>query len=210
MTDRPCPKNRLETIADAMPKRRSASSCPRSSVGGAVILTTGDENSPRPTRRRERKKQRVKLIGRAQSSVFGHALIYSDFRSWHHRTPAGAYQAVRIEVPKISATGNMCSLQRRSSKDTSVFLQKRGSWRVNVPIPPDADGSVGVCREDRVQDGTVLTGRDRRHRHCASAVAAGLYGRDAHAQKGSLLRRSQEARAHKHLCVGRVLALGMV
>jgi len=64
-------------------------------------LNNRDENSHRPTRRRERQMQRFKSPEQAQDFLSAHSFIYGHFHPRRHLLAANAYRAVRSEAFKI-------------------------------------------------------------------------------------------------------------
>ena len=59
------------------------------------------ENSHRPTRRRERQKQRFKSPGQAQRLLSAHSMIYGHFRPRRHLMTAAQYRRARAEAFRV-------------------------------------------------------------------------------------------------------------
>jgi len=64
-------------------------------------LNNRAENSHRPTRRRERQRQRFKSTGQAQNFLAAHAFIYGHFHPRRHQPPAHAYRVIRSDAFKL-------------------------------------------------------------------------------------------------------------
>ena len=60
-----------------------------------VIVDKQAENSHQPTRRRERKMQRVKSAGSAQKFLSAHAAVYNTFNVQRHLTSAQSHRVLR-------------------------------------------------------------------------------------------------------------------
>ena len=61
-------------------------------------LNNRAENSHRPTRRRERRMQRIKSPEPAQDFLFAHAFIHGHFHPRRHLLTANTYRAIRTEA----------------------------------------------------------------------------------------------------------------
>ncbi|WP_199726506.1 hypothetical protein [Teichococcus wenyumeiae] len=59
------------------------------------------ENSHRPTRRRERLRQRFNSTGQARRFLSAHSIIYGHFRPRRHLMTAGEYRRIRTKAFRI-------------------------------------------------------------------------------------------------------------
>jgi len=64
-------------------------------------LNNRAENSHRPTRRRERQRQRFKSTEQAQNFLSAHAFIYGHFHPRRHQLPAHACRVTRSDAFKL-------------------------------------------------------------------------------------------------------------
>jgi putative transposase len=61
-------------------------------------LNNRAENSHRPTRRRERQRQRFKSTEQAQDFLSAHSFVYGHFHPRRHQLPAHAYRVIRSDA----------------------------------------------------------------------------------------------------------------